>query len=303
MKEKILEKDINTPFFDHLVNLLTNKERLMHLTEKTILFSINVILAILAFWILRKIIDRILLRYDKVHKKEKVKSFHTFSKSMLRLTLNFVAIMISLLILGVKQEIFIGLLGGAGIGIGLALKDTLANFAGGIILIVFKVYEIGDFIEIGGQRGKVIEINVFATKINTVENKMILVPNGLATGNQIINYTKNKMRKIDLMFGIAYESDFRQGIKILTEIADNHPKINQRLEKVIRLKELGDSSLNIVFRAWCKSDDYWDVHYDLMEQAKLRFDEEGISIPYPQMDIHVKEGLELEIKKGEPIEC
>jgi small conductance mechanosensitive channel len=223
-----------------------------------------------------------------MNKKSKNKSLAVFSKSILRLTLNFIIIMISLMIIGVKGAAFAGLLGGAGLGIGLALKDTLSNFAGGMILIIFKAYDIGDFIEIDGQKGEVAGINVFATTLNTRDNKRILIPNGLVTNTHILNYTRNKMRRVDILFGIAYEADFREGIAILTKIAENHPKIYKTIEKTIRLREMADSSLNITFRVWCKADDYWDVYYDVMEEAKLKFDEAEISIPFPQMDIHIK---------------
>jgi len=274
-------------FFNKIYELLTDTNRFAELTEKIILFSLRAVIAVLVFLISRKIIDILMKKYEKLDRKDSNKSLHTFSRSILRLSLNFIAIMIALLIIGVKQTAFVGLLGGAGLGIGLALKDTLANFAGGVILIIFKAYEIGDFIEIDGQSGSVHEINVFATTLNTIDNKRILVPNGLATSHQIINYTKNKMRRVDLLFGISYTDDFKKAIKILTEIAEAHPQISQKIDKIIRLRELGDSSVNITFRAWCKSEDYWGVYYDIMESAKLKFDENGISIPFPQMDVHM----------------
>ncbi|MEI6856100.1 mechanosensitive ion channel domain-containing protein [Psychrilyobacter sp.] len=275
------------PFLNKIYNLLTNTDRFAGLIEQIILFSIRVIIAILVFLIFRKIIDILMRKYEQLDTGESNKSLHTFSRSILRLSLNFIAIMIALLIMGVKQTAFIGLLGGAGLGIGLALKDTLANFAGGIILIVFKAYEIGDYIEIDGQGGSVHEINVFATTLNTIDNKRILVPNGLATSRQIINYTKNKMRRVDLLFGISYNDDFKKAIKILTEIAESHPKISQRVDKTIRLRELNDSSVNLTFRVWCKAEDYWEIYYDVMESAKIKFDENGITIPFPQMDVHM----------------
>ncbi|UUV16843.1 mechanosensitive ion channel [Fusobacteria bacterium ZRK30] len=274
-------------FLKKIYELLTDTDRFAGLIEQIILFSVRAIIAVLVFLIFRKIIDTLMKKYEQLDRKDSNKSLHTFSRSILRLSLNFIAIMIALLIIGVKQTAFVGLLGGAGLGIGLALKDTLANFAGGVILIVFKAYEIGDFIEIDGQSGSVHEINVFATTLNTIDNKRILVPNGLATSHQIINYTKNKMRRVDLLFGISYNDDFKKAIKILTEIAESHPQISQRVDKTIRLRELADSSVNITFRVWCKSEDYWGVYYDVMESAKLRFDEDGISIPFPQMDIHM----------------
>jgi small conductance mechanosensitive channel len=276
-----------TPFLTKIYELLTNTDRFAGLIEQVILFSIRVIIAVLVFIVFRKIIDILIKKYEQLDRTDSNKSLHTFSISILRLTLNFMAIMIALLIIGVKQTAFVGLLGGAGLGIGLAMKDTLANFAGGVILIVFKAYEIGDFIEIDGQSGNVHEINVFATTLNTIDNKRILVPNGLATSHQITNYTKNKMRRVDLLFGISYNDDFKKAIKILTEIAESHPKISQRIDKTIRLRELADSSVNLTFRVWCKSGDYWGVYYDVMESAKLRFDEDGISIPFPQMDVHM----------------
>lgn len=274
-------------FLKKIYELLTNTDRFAGLVEQIILFSIRAIIAVLVFLVFRKIIDTLMKKYEQLDQKDSNKSLHTFSRSILRLSLNFIAIMIALLIVGVKQTAFVGLLGGAGLGIGLALKDTLANFAGGVILIIFKAYEIGDFIEIDGQSGSVHEINVFATTLNTIDNKRILVPNGLATSHQIINYTKNKMRRVDLLFGISYNDDFKKAIKILTEIAESHPQISQRIDKTIRLRELADSSVNITFRVWCKSEDYWGVYYDIMESAKLRFDEDGISIPFPQMDVHM----------------
>ena len=274
-------------FFNKIYDLLIDVDKIAEVVEKFILFSIRLIVAILVFIILRKIINAVMKKYEKLDREASSKSLHTFSISIFRMTLNFIAIMISLLIIGVKQAAFIGLLGGAGLGIALALKDTLANFAGGIILIVFRAYEIGDYIEIDGQGGSVHEINVFATKLNTPDNKRILVPNGLASSNKIINYSKNKMRRVEHLIGISYEDDFRKAIKILNDIAEAHPKISQKIDKTIRLRELGNSSVNLTFRVWCKSEDYWSVYYDVLEEVKTKFDENNISIPFPQMDIHM----------------
>jgi len=280
----VIEKE---NFFNKIYDLLIDVDKIAEVVEKFILFSIRVIVAILVFIILRKIINVVMKKYEELDRAASSKSLHTFSISIFRMTLNFIAIMIALLIIGVKQAAFIGLLGGAGLGIALALKDTLANFAGGIILIVFRAYEIGDYIEIDGQGGSVHEINVFATKLNTPDNKRILVPNGLASSNKIINYSKNKMRRVEHLIGISYEDDFRKAIKILNDIAEAHPKISQKIDKTIRLRELGNSSVNLTFRVWCKSEDYWSVYYDVLEEVKTKFDENNISIPFPQMDIHM----------------
>jgi len=279
-------------FLTKIYELLTDTDRFAGLVEQIILFSIRLVIAVLVFFVFRKIIDILIKKYEQLDKKDSNRSLHTFSRSILRLSLNFIAIMIALLIVGVKQTAFIGLLGGAGLGIGLALKDTLANFAGGVILIIFKAYEIGDFIEIDSQSGIVHDINVFATTLNTIDNKRVLIPNGLATSNQITNYTKNKMRRVDLLFGISYNDDFKKAIKILTEIAESHPKISKKIDKTIRLRELANSSVNLTFRVWCKSEDYWEIYYDVMESAKIKFDEDGISIPFPQMDVHMHKNEE-----------
>jgi len=276
------------PLLQRVYDLLLTPERVSKLIELTIIFSIRLIVAILIFFLLRKLVDILLKRTEKLNSKSKNKSVVTFSRSILRLTLNFIIIMIVLMVMGVKGTAFAGLLGGAGLGIGLAMKDTLSNFAGGMILIIFKAYDVGDFVEIDGQRGEVTGISVFATTMNTRDNKRIQIPNGLVTNTHIINYTRNKVRRVDILFGIAYEADFRQAVEILTKVAENHPMIYKTIEKTIRLKELGDSSVNITFRVWCKADNYWDVYYDVMEEVKTRFDEEGISIPFPQMDVHVK---------------
>ncbi len=285
------EKDI----IERMVEIFSNSDKLKVLGGDVLIFLVRLIVAAFLFLIMRKIIRVIMKKTEKINPKEINKSFYSFSRSVLKVSLNVISLMMCLMILGVKESAFIGLLGGAGLGIGLALKDTLANFAGGLILIVFKAYEIGDFIEVNGQSGTVHEINVFATILNTIDNKRILVPNGLVTSHQIINYTKNNLRRVDIMFGISYGTDFRKAIKILTEIAEKHEKVEQYLEKTIRLKELGDSSVNITFRVWCASFNYWEVYYDVMEAAKLRFDEEGIKIPFPQMDVHLhKENIEKE---------
>ena len=181
-------------------------------------------------------------------------------------------------------------------GIGFALKDTLANFAGGLILLFFKPYKTGDFIEVSGKSGEVQGITVFSTELNTIDNKRIIVPNGILVANDITNYTKNKVRRVEILFGIGYKDDFRKAIEVLEGVATSQEKILQTIEKTIRVKTLGDSSVNILYRVWCRGDDYWDVYYDSIELAKESFDREGISIPFPQRDIHIIEEEKRDIQ-------
>ncbi|MCK5780210.1 MAG: mechanosensitive ion channel [Psychrilyobacter sp.] len=296
----------NNGFLSKLYQFFTSSDQIKQFAESSFVFLIKIFIALILFYILRYLMNFFINRYDNLKKHSTNKSLHTFSRSILRMTLNFVILMICLMVLGVKGAAFAGLLGGAGLGIGLALKDTLSNFAGGMILIIFKAYDVGDLIEIDGQIGEVQGINVFATTLNTRDNRKILIPNGLVTSTHILNYNRNKIRRVDMLFGIAYEADFREGISILTKIAESHPKIIQKIDKTIRLRELGDSSVNLVFRVWCKSTDYWDVYYDVMEAAKTEFDINGISIPFPQMDVHLHtnpENVEKDgIKEGHPRE-
>ncbi|MGL5578763.1 MAG: mechanosensitive ion channel family protein, partial [Fusobacteriaceae bacterium] len=167
--------------------------------------------------------------------------------------------------------------------------DVLANFSGGVIILVFKPYKIGDFIEVGDKTGEVESISIFSTELNTIDNKKVFVPNGGIVMNHITNYSANKVRRVEIIFGIAYSDDFRKAIEILNTIADSHEKILHTVGKTIRVKELGNSSVNILYRVWCKNEDYWTVHFDSTEMAKEAFDRVGITIPFPQMDVHLVE--------------
>ncbi len=188
--------------------------------------------------------------------------------------------------LGVNTTSFIALLGAAGLAVGLALKDSLQNFAAGVMMIIFRPFKLGDFIEAGGVTGVVEQISVFSTMMKTGDNREIIVPNGQIYAGAITNFSARDTRRIDMVFGIGYDDDMLKAKKIMEDILAAHELILDEPAPAVAVAELADSSVNFNVRPWVNSSDYWGVRSDLIEQIKLTFDKEGISIPYPQMDIH-----------------
>jgi len=189
--------------------------------------------------------------------------------------------------LGVQTTSFIAVIGAAGLAIGLALQGSLANFAAGFLMIIFRPFKVGDFIEGAGTAGTVEEIQIFTTQLKTPDNKTIIIPNAKLTEDNITNYSTKGTRRVDMVFGIGYGDDIKKAQKVLEEIVTGHDLVLKTPEPVIRLNELADSSVNFVVRPWSKTSDYWAVKWDITEQVKQRFDKEGISIPFPQRDVHV----------------
>tara|TARA_B110000503_G_scaffold142160_1_gene238067 strand:- start:1912 stop:2589 length:678 start_codon:yes stop_codon:yes gene_type:complete len=189
--------------------------------------------------------------------------------------------------LGVDTTSLIALIGAAGIAVGLALKDSLQNFASGVMLILFRPFKAGDFIDAGGVMGIVERITVFSTTLRTGDNKEVIVPNGSIYGGTITNYSARETRRVDMIFGIGYDADLLKAKTVLRALVDNDERILKEPEVLIAIAELADSSVNIIVRPWVKSGDYWPVFWDMQEKVKLTFDQEGISIPFPQMDVHL----------------
>lgn len=188
--------------------------------------------------------------------------------------------------LGVDTTSLIALLGAAGLAIGLALQGSLQNFAAGVMMTVFRPFKIGDFIDAGGVTGIVEHMAIFSTTLKTGDNREIIIPNGQIYAGAITNFSARDTRRIDMVFGIGYDDDMLTAKQIMEEILQKHELILADPEPVVAVAELADSSVNFNVRPWVKSDDYWDVRSDLIETIKLAFDKNGISIPYPQMDIH-----------------
>ena len=193
--------------------------------------------------------------------------------------------------LGVNTASFAAIIAAAGFAVGFALKDSLGNFASGVMLIIFAPFKVGDVVNAGGTFGVVEEIGIFMTTINSLDNQKILVPNGKITGDTITNVGAHDIRRVDMTFGIGYGDDIALAKQTIMDILAEDSNVLQDPAPQVELAELADSSVNFIVRPWCKTANYWDVHFNTHEQVKLIFDQKNISIPYPQMDIHmIKEG-------------
>ena len=256
--------------------------------EMGTIFGLKLIAAILVFllgrWVcvvLKNLIDRS-MRRTKVD--ETLITFTVHLSYILMITFVVIA---ALGQLGIQTTSFIAVLGAAGLAIGLALQGSLSNFAAGVIMIIFRPFRVGDYIEGAGVAGTVKEIQIFTTIMVTPDNKTIIVPNAKITGDNITNYATQGTRRIDMVFGIGYESDIDAAKKVLQELVDNDKRIAKDPATKIAVSELADSSVNLICRPWVKAADYWDVYFEMMESVKKRFDAERISIPFPQRDVHL----------------
>ncbi len=195
-------------------------------------------------------------------------------------------------VLGVPMASVVAVIGSAGLAIGLALEGSLGNIASGVVLMVTKPFKEGDFIVVGGNDGgTVVDIGIFYTTITTPDNRRIVYPNSSVAGATLVNVTAEKKRRVDLVFSTSYKADVQAVKNCIAAVIDKHPLVNKDTEPFIRLSKLGDSSLDFTVRVWTKAEDYWTVYFDLLEQVKNEFDAKGIEIPYPQMDIHIKENV------------
>ena len=191
--------------------------------------------------------------------------------------------------LGIQTTSFIVIIGAAGLAVGLALQGALANFAAGFLMIIFRPFKTGHYIEGAGVAGVVEEIHVFTTQLRTPDNKTVIIPNAKLMGDNIINYSAKETRRVDLLIGVSYTDDLQKVRKVLQGILEKDDRVLNDPAPMIAVKEFADSSVNFVVRAWVKTENYWDVYFDTTENVKKRFDAEGISIPFPQQDVHLYE--------------
>ena len=251
-------------------------------------YGLKLIGAIVILLIGLKIIKTIHKMVEKTFEKRNVDTtLRSFLLSFTDIALKLLLFAIVLMQAGVQQGTFIAILGSAGLAIGLALQGGLSNFAGGILIMILKPFKVGDYIEGNGQSGTVEDIHVFYTKLATPDNKVIVIPNGALSNGNIVNYSAKSTRRVDLTFGVGYEQDIIKVRRVLLDLINSHDKILKTPEPFVNVSEHGDSAVNFVVRVWCNTSDYWNVYFDLMEQAKIRFDEENISIPFPQIDVHL----------------
>lgn len=251
-------------------------------------YLLNIVLAILIF-IIGKSVAKRLTKFiiDKLSSSGKIDiTLEKFLSSVLYSLFIIVVVLAALKQLGVETTSFIAVLGAAGLAIALAFQSTLSNISAGVMIIIFRPFKVGDFIEAAGTSGIVEETNIFQTLLRTGDNKSIIIGNSNILSSNIINYSKKDTRRVDLIFGISYDDDLRVAKSILQEILENDERILKDPAILVAVHELADSSVNLLTRSWVKSDDYWNVYFDTVEKVKLAFDEKGITIPYPQMDIH-----------------
>ena len=237
--------------------------------------------------IVAKMLRRITIR---VMKKGGVdQSIQSFVASLVYIAATVFVVIAALSVLGIQTASFVAVIGAAGLAIGLALQGSLSNFAAGFLVIIFKPYKIGDFIEGGGEKGTVNNIQLFTTTLKTPDNKTIIIPNSQITNGNITNYSTESTRRVDLVVGIGYGDDIDKARDIINKILDENKCVLKDSERTIAVSELADSSVNFVVRSWVKSDDYWTTYFALQEEVKKQFDKEGVSIPFPQRDVHVYE--------------
>ena len=262
-------------------------EALAIYTKYIVPWSIKVLLALLIFVIgqlIAKVVVKILGKLLSHTKLEKI--LVDFIKSLVNALLLVFVVVAALDQLGVNTNSVIAVLGAAGLAIGLALQGSLQNFAAGFMLLIFRPFKAGDFVEAAGTSGSIEKIGIFSTTMHTGDNKEVIIPNGSIYGGNIVNYSKRPTRRIDMTFSIGYGDDIRRARDVIAQIINAEPRVLAQPEPLIAVGELGTSSVNFFVRPWVKTEEYWAVKFALTEKIKLAFDDNGITIPFPQMDVH-----------------
>lgn len=251
-------------------------------------FGIKLFVAIVIFVVGRIVARMISSTIRKVLARQEVdKILETFVSNLAYWVMMTFVIIASINQLGIQTTSLIAVMGAAGLAIGLALQGSLSNFASGVLIVLFRPYRVGDFVEAAGVSGSVENVQILTTVLKTADNKKIIVPNSQIMNSIITNYSANDTRRVDLTVGVSYDDDLDKVRKTLTEIIAADDRVLQDPPCQIAVKELGDSSVNFTVRPWAKTSDYWGLYFDLTETIKKRFDQEGISFPFPQQDVHV----------------
>jgi len=225
---------------------------------------------------------------EKIMNKRQVDpTIVSFVANLIYIALLIFVVLAALGQLGIQTTSFIAVIGAAGLAIGLALQGSLSNFAAGFLMIIFRPFKVGDFIEGAGVAGTVEKIQIFTTQLKTPDNKTIIIPNAKLSGDNIVNFSAKGTRRVDMVFGIGYGDDMDKARKIITDVIDNDPRVLKDPPPKIAVLALGDSSVDFAVRPWVKVPDYWDLWFDVTETIKKRFDAEGVSIPFPQRDVHL----------------
>lgn len=271
--------------FDFDIKTVSNK-----LIEISLEYGPKLILAIITLIIGLRIVNLLVkLALKGISKSSTDQTLQQFIGNLLFWVLKIMLFISVASMIGIQTTSFVAVLGAAGLAIGLALQGTLANFAGGVLCLLFKPYKIGDLISAQGELGVVKEIQIFTTVLLSPENKTIIVPNGAMMNGNITNFTNEGKIRVDLTIGIAYDADIKKAKTILLETMNKDPRVLKDPQAFVGVSELADSSINLAVRPFCNPSDYWGVYFDTLENCKLALDEANVTIPFPQMDLHVKE--------------
>jgi len=251
-------------------------------------FATNVLVALVVFFVGRMLASWVVGLSRKAMQRADVdKTLETFLSNLLRMVLLVLVIITAIGMLGVQTTSFIAIFGAAGLAIGLALQGSLSNFAAGVLIVLFRPYRVGDWIEGAGISGSVEQVQILTTVLKTGDNKKVIVPNSQIMDSIITNYSANDTRRVDMVVGVGYDDDLDKVKKTLQEVVAADERVLVEPAVTIAVSELADSSVNFVVRPWVSTADYWGVKFDLTEAIKKRFDQEGISIPFPQRDVHI----------------
>lgn len=223
-----------------------------------------------------------------VEKKNPDKTLTSFVGAVVNIASKSLLIVIIMGYMGIETASLAAVIASAGVTLGLSLQGSLSNLAGGVIILIIRPFNVGDYIDAAGFSGTVEKIGIFYTVIVTPDNKQIMIPNGTLANASMINYSTKELRRVDLTFSAPYETGIKEIKGILLDVAEGNEKILKNPKPVVAVSEYKDSSVGYIVKVWCKNSDYWDVYYDLLEKVKIAFDQKGISIPYPQMDVHIK---------------
>jgi len=248
-----------------------------------------IIVLIIGLWIIKLVIKGA----NKTMERSNIEvSLRKFLKSLFSILLKVLLLISVASMIGIATTSFVAIIGAAGLAVGLALQGGLANFAGGVIILIFKPFKVGDFLDAQGYMGTVHEITIFTTILKTPDNKTVIIPNGALSNGSMVNFTTEPTRRVDMVFGIGYGDSIEKAKQVLKKLVDSDPRIQQEPAPQIVVGELGDNSVNFNVRVWCDSVNYWGIYFDTHEKVKLAFDEAGISIPFPQRDVHLYNQLD-----------
>lgn len=268
--------------FNQVNTWLTNNSDLL------IQYGVNVISAILILFIGNLVVKGVAGSVANVLKKKEMdKAVVDFIHGLVRYTLFIIVLIAALSRIGVQTASVVAVIGAAGLAVGLALQGSLSNFAVGVLIVAFRPFKSGDYVEIGGVAVLVDSIQIFQTVLKSPDNKMVVVPNSAVIGGAITNYSRHETRRVDMVIGVSYKSDLQKTKRVLRETLEKDPRILKDPDMTIGVLTLADSSINFVVRPWCKTSDYWAVYFDSMQAIKEALDANGIEIPFPQMDVHL----------------